>query len=162
GGKTMAHARIQARLAGWPTQLVVATGDLPTDDRAFLERVARDTWRGLDALRDKESGLPVDHVRFSGSPLEIGSAEIGDYASISSVGLYLPPIGAAGELGFVSNEEATERVRRILATLEQLETYRGIFFNFYDTTSLEHTSHFLSFVDSAWLTAGLMVVRSSF
>jgi hypothetical protein len=35
-------------------------------------------------------------------------------------------------------------------------------YNFYDTTSLERTSGFLSFIDSAWLTAGLMVVRSTF
>jgi hypothetical protein len=49
----------------------------------------------------------------------------------------------------------------VLATLERLETWRGFHFNFYDTTSLERTSHFVSFVDSAWLAAGLMVLRQA-
>ena len=49
-----------------------------------------------------------------------------------------------------------------LDTLDRLETDDGLFFNYYDTTSLERTSHFVSFVDSAWLTAGLMVVRMAF
>jgi hypothetical protein len=101
-------------------------------------------------------------VRFSGSPLDLGSAEIGDYASVSSIGLYLASLVAARELELLTHEEARARIQQVLATLRKLETYRGIFFNFYDTTSLERTSHFLSFVDSAWLTAGLMVVRSSF
>ncbi len=162
GGRKIARARIHARLAGWPTRLVVDPSALPQDDRAFLERLARDTWRGLDALRDRENGLPIDHVRFGESPLDVSRAEIGDYASISSVGLYLASIVAARELGYLDAEEATARVRQLLETLRRLETYRGIFFNFYDTTTLERTSDFLSFVDSAWLTAGLMVVRSAF
>src|SRR5262249_32788831 len=41
-------------------------------------------------------------------------------------------------------------------------TYRGFLFNYYDTTSLERTSNFISFVDSSWLTAALMVVRQTF
>jgi hypothetical protein len=161
GGRTLAHALVQSRLAGWPTASLQSS-PLPADDHAFLERVARDTWRGLDALRDRESGLPVDHVRFSGSPLDVSDAEIGDYTSTSSTGLYLAALAAARELGFLSPEEALARVRQLLATLEKLETYRGIYFNFYDTTTLERTSHFVSFVDSAWLTAGLMVVREAF
>ena len=28
-------------------------------------RLARDTWRGLAALVDREHGLPVDHVRLA-------------------------------------------------------------------------------------------------
>jgi len=48
-----------------------------------------------------------------------------------------------------------------LDTLERLETYRGFFYNYYDTTTLERTSHFISFVDSAWLTAGLIVARNA-
>ena len=162
GGRRIARALIHARLAGWPDRLHVDPAELPQDETAFLQRVARDTWRGLDALRDRDSGLPLDHVRFSGSTLDLSSAQIGDYASVSSLGLYLASLVAARELGFLSADEAVARVRQLLATLGKLESHRGIYFNFYDTTSLERTSHFLSFVDSAWLTAGLMVVRSSF
>jgi len=50
----------------------------------------------------------------------------------------------------------------VLATLQQLETYQGFFYNYYDTTTLERTSDFVSFVDSAWLTTGLLVARQAF
>jgi hypothetical protein len=162
GGVEAARPHLRARLVGWPERLSVPRGELPRDDRAFLLRVARDTWRGLVALSDREHGLPIDHVRFDAGSLDPARASIGDYASISSVGLWLAAIAAAHELELVSRDEAVARVRRVLDTLARLETHRGVLFNFYDTTTLERTSHFLSFVDSVWLTAGLMVTRQAF
>ena len=134
---------------------------MPRTDADLAWRVARDTWRGLTALTDRENGLPVDNVYFDGtSPAT--DARVGDYTSASDIGLHLIAIVAAHDLHLISSGEAITKIRRILDTLEQLETYRGFFFNFYDTTSLERTSNFISFVDSSWLTAGLMVVRMSF
>ena len=104
------------------------------------------------------TACPIDHVRFTGG-VDPAHAEIGDYTSASSVGLHLAAIVAAQELGLISHEDALAKLRLELATLERLETHRGFHFNFYDTTSLERTSHFVSFVDAAWLAAGLMVVR---
>jgi hypothetical protein len=49
----------------------------------------------------------------------------------------------------------------VLDTFDGLERYRGFFYNFYDTTSLERTSNFISFVDAAWLLAGLVVLRNA-
>jgi len=158
GGREAAELRVFARLAGWPSELFADRATLPADDREFLWRVARDTWRGLAALSDRENGLPIDHVRFKGS-VDPESADIGDYTSVASAGLHLAATVAAHEMGFLSREEAVAKLRRELATLERLEAHRGFHFNFYDTTSLERTSQFVSFVDSAWLAAGLMVVR---
>jgi hypothetical protein len=162
GGKQAARAHVRARLVGWPTRPLTDPATLPADDRAFLERLAGDTWRGLDAFTDRESGLPMDHVHFRGGSVDGESAQVGDYAGITSIGLHLVAIAAARELGLVSPERALELVRRVLDTLGKLATFRGFFYNFYDTTSLEPTSHFVSFVDSAWLTAGLIVVRNAF
>jgi hypothetical protein len=67
----------------------------------------------------------------------------------------------ARDLGFITDAEATDRLRRVLDTLDHLEKHEGFFFNYYDTTTLERTSNFISFVDSSWLTAGLMVVKSA-
>ena len=124
--------------------------------------MARDTWRGLAALTDRENGLPVDHVRFLGGadPAQRRDRRL-HHAPARSASTSRRRV-AAHELGLVTREEAVTRLRRELDTLERLETWRGFFFNFYDTTSLERTSHFVSFVDSAWLTAGLMVVRQAF
>ena len=64
GGEEAAIPHIQARLAGWPQRLLVDKEALPSTDPAFALRLARDTWRGLDALSDRTNGLPVDNVRF--------------------------------------------------------------------------------------------------
>jgi hypothetical protein len=162
GGRAAAKLQIRARLEGWPTRLHVDPTELPADDREFLWRVARDTWRGLAALRDSQNGLPIDHVYFGDDSLDPAKAEIGDYTGITNVGLYVISIVGAHELGFIDREEAVDRVRAALETVRNLETWKGMFFNFYDTTTLERTSEFLSFVDSAWLTAGAMVIRSAF
>ena len=160
GGKTAAQPHIHARLAGWPERLLADPAERSRDDLVFLWRLARDTWRGLAALSDREHGLPFDTVRLRGS-IDPERAWLGDYTNVTNIGLYLIDIVAAWELSLIGPEEARARLDRTLSTLERLETWRGFFFNYYDTTTLERTSHFVSFVDSAWLTAGLMVVRNS-
>lgn len=160
GGKEAAQPHIRARLAGWPQRLHIAAAELPGTSQAFLERLAQDTWRGLVAFSDREHGLPLDTVRFQSSE-SAKVAWVGDYTNVTNIGLYLLDIIAARDLGLIGATEAETRLGRTLTTLEQLETYQGFFYNYYDTTTLERTSHFISFVDSAWLTAGLMVVRNA-
>ena len=162
GGREAAKQHLKARLAGWPSRWLADRRELPAADREFLWRVARDTWRGIAAFTDRENGLPLDHVRFRSGSLTVADAQIGDYVSPSSIGLYFVAVSAAVELELTTRQQALGRLRRALETLRGLERYRGMLYNFYDTTSLEPTSRFVSFVDSAWLTAGLMVVRTSF
>jgi hypothetical protein len=161
-------------MAGWPERLLVDRNSLPREDRAFVERLARDTWRGLAALTDRENGLPVDHVRLTaeppagaleraaGEPAAVPDGQVGDYTNVTTIGMHLIAIVAARELGLVSFEEGRARSTRILDTLDRLETHAGYFYNFYDTTTLERTSNFLSFVDLSWLTAGLIVTRRAY
>jgi hypothetical protein len=160
GGEVAARPHVAARLAGWPRGGMVR--DLPTSDEAFLRRLAADTWRGLLAFTDREHALPVDHVRFAPDSLARADARVGDYTNVTSIGLYLAAIAAARETGLAPPDEAQARATAVLDTLDGLETHDGYFFNYYDTTSLERSSRFVSFVDSAWLVAGLMVVRQTF
>src|SRR5205823_4067919 len=162
GGEEAARPHVRARLTGWPSRALVDRATLPSTDREFVARLARDTWRGLEAFTDREDHLPVDNVRFAETSVDGAGARVGDYTNVTSVGLRLIALVAAADLDLVPRTEAIRRVRRLLATLEGLETYRGFFYNYYDTTSRERTSNFLSFVDSSWLTAGLMVVRTAF
>ncbi len=159
GGESAAKPEVAARLAAWPSVAVVR--ELPETDDEFLRRLARDTWRGLAAFVDRDHALPVDNVRFDASAPAPAGARVGDYTNITSIGLYLASIPAAQELGLIGRDEATRRLTAVLDTLDRLETYRGYFFNYYDTTSLERSSQFVSFVDSGWLVAGLMVVRQA-
>jgi hypothetical protein len=155
GGEEAARPHIRARLAGWPEQRTVRP-PLTGSDREFMTRVARDTWRGLSALVDREHRLPVDHVRLGPDP------RVGDYTNITTVGLRMIAIVAARELALVSDAEALAELRALFAVLDRLERHAGFFFNYYDTTSLERSSNLVSFVDSSWLTAGLIVVRATF
>jgi hypothetical protein len=162
GGREAARLDLRDRLAGWPARLSVPRGELPRSDTAFLERLAADTWRGLAALTDRPSGLPIDHVYFPKGSLAPLDADIGDYASTTNLGMYLIATVAAQELGLESESAALARARRVIDTMERLESRRGFLYNYYDTTTLERTSDFVSFVDSGWLAAGLMVARGSF
>jgi hypothetical protein len=153
---------IARRLTDRPDRLLVDRDSLPRDREKFLWRVARDTWAGLQAYTDRENGLAVDNVRIEGGLVPPLALKIGDYTSITNIGLQLASIAAAQRLGLVAAPDARALASRILDTLADLPRHDGYFFNYYDTTSLEPTSSFVSFVDTAWLMAGLMVTRQAF
>jgi len=162
GGEIAARPWLRSRLAAWPSVFLIDPNILPRDDAGFLRRLAADTWRGLDALTDRAHGLPLDRVEFQPGSLRAETARIGDYTSIANIGLHFLAVTAAFELKLIDRRQALERLSTTLLTLEELETCQGFFYNYYNTTTLERTSHFLSFVDSSWLTAGLIVARQTF
>src|SRR5262249_26269385 len=153
GGEVAARPHVAARVARLPRPLAVDPATLPPRDEAFLERLAGDTWRALAGLVDEEHALPVDNVRLG------TDVRVGDYTNVTSVGLYLAAVAAAFDLEFIGRRDAVPRIEAVFATLDRLETHAGMFFNYYDTTTLERSSNFVSFVDSAWLAAGLVVRR---
>jgi hypothetical protein len=161
GGQEAARPAVRARMSAWPVRLISETVP-PSSDGDFLRMIAADTWRGLAAFTDRENGLPVDNVRLEPGPqTRAPEGVVGDYTSGTNIGLYLASVVAARNLNLVSAEEAHARVANVLRTVEGLEKYRGFIFNFYDTTSLERTSHFVSFIDAAWMLAGLVAVRAA-
>jgi len=162
GGEAAAKPHLQARLTAWPTTALVPFTSLPETDRAFLMRLARDTWRGLTALTDKEHGLPLDTLRFAKGSTALADARIGDYTNVTNIGLYLLAVAGALDLELINRAEALALIDKVLDSLERMEMFNGFFYNYYDTTTLERTSNFISFVDSAWLTSGLMVTRVTF
>ncbi|NJD05669.1 MAG: DUF3131 domain-containing protein [Methylococcaceae bacterium] len=162
GGPLAARHALRERLAGWPNQILVDGKTLPADDDAFLRRLAFDTWRGIDAFTDREHGLPLDRVHLAADSVAVERSFIGDYTSTTNIGFHLLAVTAARELGMIGRDEALRRLQDTLASLQKLETHEGFYFNYYNTTTLERTSNFVSFVDSSWLTAGLMTVRQAF
>src|SRR5262249_48309485 len=135
GGERAARPSVRARLVGWPAPTPRVDGRaLPADDTAFALQVARDTWRGLEGLTDRENDLPVDHVHVG--PLAPDVAPVGDYTSVATVGLVMTALVGAAELGLVGRDAAVARLTALFDTLDRLETHAGLFFNYYDTTSL--------------------------
>lgn len=162
GGDIAARPKLKARLAGWPEQLLIEPSALPENEREFLQRLAKDTWRGIDGLTDKIHGLPLDRVSFAKEGVDPKTSLIGDYTNITNIGVYLVAITAAMDLDLINRKDALQRIKVTLNTLDHLENYRGFFFNYYNTTTLERGTNLASFVDSAWLSAGLMIVRQAF
>ena len=151
------------RLKGFPAQTVVKK-NFPADDREFLMEIARDTWRFFDEVVDQEHHLPLDTIQLGKEKPVNEETFIGDYTNVTNIGVYLMCLVAGHEFGFISRQETIDRIKGTLATLEKLEYHSksGFFYNYYDTTTTERTSYFISYVDSGWLAAGLYVARDAF
>lgn len=150
------------RLRGFPKEVVVKK-TFPEDPEEFLREVAKDTWRFFDEMVDKEHGLPLDTIQLGkNKPLDEGTM-IGDYTNVTNIGVYFMCLVSAYDLGFISKEEAIQRIKLTMTTMEKVEHHESGFpYNYYDTTTAERTSYFVSLVDSGWLVAGLYVVKNAF
>jgi len=151
------------RLGGFPEKTVVKK-DFPQDDKAFIMEIAKDTWRFFDEIVDKEHGLPLDTIQLGSKDIALDDGSwIGDYTNVTNIGVYLMVLVSAFDLGFLTREEAVARIQTTLTTMESLEHHESGFpYNYYDTTTAERTSYFVSLVDSAWLVAGYYVVKNAF
>jgi hypothetical protein len=150
------------RLAGFPAVSSLRK-EFPKDDREFLMEVARDTWKFFDKVIDTENHLPLDNVKIGDKEPSGEGVWIGDYASVTNIGVYFMAVVSAFDLGFIGKEDAVHRIKATMDTLEKL-TYHssGFPYNYYDTTMLDPTSYFVSFVDSGWLMLGLYVAKGAF
>jgi hypothetical protein len=127
-----------------------------------LDDYARTTWASLAAMTDPSSGLPADSLSADGTT----SVQ----TSSTNIGAYLWSAVAAERLGLISHRELVARLSRTLATLQRMERYRGLYYNWYDahtgaklTTwppTGEPLKPFLSSVDDGWLATGLQVVAA--
>ena len=130
--------------------------ELPSNDREMLHRVARDTWGYFRDIIDRNHYLPLNQIQM------LPDVRIGDYVSTTDLGLYYVCVVSAYDFGFISREEAVERIVKAMDTVDTLERQHGFMYNYYDTTMLNPTSNFLSFVDSGWLSIGMVIVRQAF
>jgi hypothetical protein len=150
-----------ARLRGFPAKVFVKK-EFPKDDREFLLEIARDTWGYFDNIVDKECALPIDNIEFNGETSVSKGTRIGDYTSITNVGLYLMCVVSAGDLGFITREEAASRLKKALDSIEKLEKFGNFPYNYYDITIFQRTSNFISFVDCGWLASGVVVAKNAY
>lgn len=150
-----------SRLKGFPSK-VLLNKKFPSDDKLLLREIAMDTWKYFENLVDKEYHLPIDNIAFDKKGVLNQETRIGDYTNITNVGLYLMCLVAGYDFKFINKEEAVKRINLTLDSIEKLETYKGFPYNYYDITIFQRTSNFISFVDSGWLAAGLVVAKNAF
>ncbi len=149
------------RLNGFPSKVFLKKS-LPVDDKAMLLEIAKDTWKYFDMFVDKNYHLPIDNVEFGPSGTVSKETKVGDYTNITNVGLYLMCVVSAYDFKFITKEDALNRLKLTLDSIEKLEKYRNFPYNYYDITIFQRTSNFISFVDSGWLAAGLVVIKNAF
>jgi len=142
-------------LKGFPGNVVMRR-KMPKEEREFLQTIARDTWGYFRDIVDRERNLPLNYIQVA------PKRAVGDYVSTTDLGLYFISVISAYDLGFIDKKEAVERISDTLDTVDTLERVHGFMYNYYDTTRLNQTSNFLSFVDSGWFIMGLIIVRQAF
>jgi len=153
---------LSKRLKDFPTQKLVKK-EFPKDMDEFFLEIAKDTWRYFDEVVDQENHLVLDTIQM-GEETPIGEGGwIGDYTNVTNVGMYLMTVVSAYDLGFITKEDAVERIKNTVTSFSELEHHESGFpYNYYDTTTREKTSYFVSFVDSSWVAAGIIVAKNAF
>ncbi|MDP8978951.1 MAG: cyclic beta 1-2 glucan synthetase, partial [Acidobacteriota bacterium] len=147
----------------WTTAPLVAiwiNGPLPKfaailpADRDFLRETALRTWRYFaDHCCAEQHWLVPDNVQ-EDPPL------VAHNISPTNLGLSLTSQLAAHDFGYLTLQELSQSIERMLASLEHLPRYRGHFFNWYETASLQPlTPRYVSSVDSGNLAASLTALR---
>jgi cyclic beta-1,2-glucan synthetase len=126
-------------------------------DADALRLIARGTWHFFETFVTKEDhALPPDNFQEMPKPV------IAHRTSPTNIGLYLLSTVCARDLGWISTLELVERLEATLATLGQMELFRGHLFNWYDTLDLHPLEpKYVSTVDSGNLAGHLLAIGNS-
>ncbi|MGC2456418.1 MAG: glucoamylase family protein [Gallionellaceae bacterium] len=145
-------------VVGWwiSIPLTPPAPDLTVDQRAFLRTSARRTWRFFaDFVGAQDNWLPPDNFQ------EYPAPAIASRTSPTNIGMSLLANLAAYDFGYVSAGECLQLVENTLATMEKLERYRGHFYNWYDTRTLQPLHpQYVSSVDSGNLAGSLLTLQA--
>ncbi|MFF2446375.1 glucoamylase family protein [Neobacillus sp. NPDC058068] len=123
-----------------------------------LESTAKKTYRYFQDYTDPKTGLTSDIVRFQNGEDEA------KHTSPTNIGMYLLSTVSAEEMGIITRKEAVSRLQTTLNTLEKLEKWNGLYYNWYNTDGSLKTDwgQFISQVDNGWLSAGLIVTGQAY
>ncbi|MGO9120767.1 MAG: GH36-type glycosyl hydrolase domain-containing protein [Syntrophales bacterium] len=137
----------------WP--LVRRKARLTADQITFLRKLSRKTWAFFETFVGPEDHwLPPDNFQ------EYPVAVIAHRTSPTNMGLALLANLSAYDFGYISAGQLIERTANALHTMESLERYRGHFYNWYDTKSLQPLRPtYISTVDSGNLAGHLLTLR---
>ncbi len=144
-------------LVWWVSQPVeTRRSRLSAPDHEFLRGLARRTWRFFETyVTDDDHDLPPDNVQ------EDPPVGIAHRTSPTNIGLALLANLAAYDFGYIPTGGVVARTARTFATLDKLQRYRGHFYNWYDTRTLEPLRPmYVSTVDSGNLAGHLATLAS--
>src|SRR4029450_5293101 len=127
---------------------------LTADGRQITLTAARRSWRFFETFVTAEDNwLPPDNFQDDPRPV------VAHRTSPTNMGVYLLSAVAARDLGFIGTLDAIDRIGATLATIGDLERYRGHLYNWYDTKTLKPLEpRYVSSVDSGNLAGHLSVL----
>ena len=144
-------------IAWWVSRpLVHRKAQLSGAQVLFLRRMARKTWAFFERFVVAEDHwLPPDNFQEHPGPA------IAHRTSPTNIGLALLANLSACDFGYLSQGRLLERTGDTFRTLALLERYRGHFYNWYDTVSLQPLPpRYVSSVDSGNLSGHLLTLRA--
>lgn len=129
--------------------------ELTQAQQDLLRRTARRTWAYFDALMGPEDNyLPPDNFQEYPEPMTAHRT------SPTNLGMGLIAFLGAYDFGYIGAGTLVARLNQTMATLQKLERFRGHFYNWYDTRTLEPLPvPYVSTVDSGNLVALLLTLR---
>ena len=132
--------------------------EVTQSDREKLRRVARRTWLYFETFVTAEHNfLPPDNFQEIPHPVEAPRT------SPTNIGMYLLSAIAARDFGWISLNDAADRVAATLDTVDRLDKDRGHLFNWYDTRTLHPLyPRYISSVDSGNFAGHLIAVARAF
>ncbi|MBC7435495.1 MAG: carbohydrate-binding protein, partial [Bdellovibrionales bacterium] len=130
---------------------------LTPHDQAYLEGIARDSWRLFErCVTAEDNHLPPDNLQ------TVPQDMVAHRTSPTNIGLYLLSTACARSFGWVTTTQMLGRMEATLATLQKLERHRGHFLNWYDTQSCQPLwPMYVSTVDSGNLSGHLLAVAQA-
>jgi cyclic beta-1,2-glucan synthetase len=142
-------------ISHWITQ-PITTRTMPLDEaqEILFRQVARRTWGFFERFVGPEDHwLPPDH--FQEAPV----GTVAHRTSPSNIGLLLISTLAAYDFGYLDQLGLATRLSTTIDALDKLGRFRGHFYNWYDTQTLQPLNpRYISTVDSGNLAACLIVM----
>ncbi|MEO7176597.1 MAG: cyclic beta 1-2 glucan synthetase, partial [Saprospiraceae bacterium] len=128
---------------------------LSTRENIFLKKLARKTWGFFEYFVGAEDHfLPPDNYQ------EQPAAKLAHRTSPTNIGLYLLSNLSAYDFGYLPASRFIERAKSTFDTLSSLQRFRGHFYNWYDTITLQAlTPKYISTVDSGNLAGHLLTLK---
>src|SRR3989454_6187776 len=146
-------------IARWTSLSPLVAGRLPVSDAdaRALRLVARRTWRFFETfVTATDHMLPPDNFQEDPKPT------VAHRTSPTNLGLYLLAAVSARDFGWAGMTETVDRLEATLATMGDLQRFRGHFYNWYDTQNLRPLDpQYVSSVDSGNLAGHLIALANA-
>ncbi|ADL50417.1 glycosyltransferase 36 [Clostridium cellulovorans 743B] len=134
------------------------TVEFSESERIFIRKVARKTYGYFEDFVGEETNyLAPDNYQ------EDPYVGVAPRTSPTNIGMGLTALISAHDLGYIDIFNFTNKFEKIIDTMENLEKYKGHFYNWYDTQNRKPLCpKYVSTVDSGNLLSYLWLIQSTF